>query len=186
MFRPLKPRILRELTRYRAELVQAQNKVDNRIQKLLERCNIKLSSVASDTLGASGRLMMEAIIAGEDNPERLADLAKQRLREKIPALRLALAGKVCEHHRFLLRELLDERKAKRPTAASPSLHRHLSQRSRPRIRSATQISERNKANSKPEPGSLQTSMVITTSTLTHLRNPEIRPPPLDDVNNLQA
>lgn len=102
---------LRDLTRYRAELVQGQNKVDNRIQKLLEQCNIKLSSVASDTLGASGRLMIEAIIAGEDDPERLADLAKQRLREKIPALRLALAGKVRDHHRFLLKELLEEWKA---------------------------------------------------------------------------
>jgi transposase len=99
---------LRDLTRYRTELTQARNKVDNRIQKLLEQCNIKLSSVASDTLGASGRLMIEAIIAGEDNPEQLADLAKQRLREKIPALQLALAGKVRDHHRFLLKELLDE------------------------------------------------------------------------------
>jgi hypothetical protein len=53
---------LRDLTRYRAELIQAQNKVDNRIQKLFEQCNIKLSSVVSDTLGASGRLMIEAII----------------------------------------------------------------------------------------------------------------------------
>jgi len=102
---------LRDLTRYRAELVQAQNKVDNRIQKLLEQCNIKLSAVASDTLGASGRLMIEAIIAGEDDPERLADLAKQRLREKIPALRLALAGRVRDHHRFLLKELMEEWKA---------------------------------------------------------------------------
>lgn len=104
---PTEVQDLRDLTRYRAELIQEQNKTDNRIQKLLEQCNIKLSSVASDTLGASGRLMLEAIIAGEDNPERLADLAKQRLREKIPALRLALAGKVRDHHRFLLKELLD-------------------------------------------------------------------------------
>jgi transposase len=99
---------LRDLTRYRAELVQARNKVDNRIQKLLEQCNIKLSSVASDTLGASGRLMIEAIIQGEDDAERLADLAKQRLREKIAELRLALTGKVRDHHRFLLKELLGE------------------------------------------------------------------------------
>lgn len=63
---------LRDLTRYRAELTQAQNKVDNRIQKLLEQCNIKLSSVASNTLGTSGRLMMEAIIAGQDDPAQLA------------------------------------------------------------------------------------------------------------------
>jgi transposase len=55
--------------------------------------------------------MIEAIIAGEDDPERLADLAKQRLREKIPALRMALEGKVRDHHRFLLKELLDEWKA---------------------------------------------------------------------------
>ena len=66
---------LRDLTRYRTELVQSQNAVDNRIQKLLEQCNIKLSSVASDTLGVSGRMMIEAIIAGEDDPGRLADLA---------------------------------------------------------------------------------------------------------------
>jgi transposase len=102
---------MRDLTRYRAELTQAQNKVANRIQKLLEQCNIKLSSVASNTLGVSGRAMIEAIIAGEDDPQRLAALARQRLREKIPELRLALAGKVRDHHRFLLREFLDEWKA---------------------------------------------------------------------------
>jgi transposase len=104
---------LRDLTRYRAELRQAQNKVDNRIQKLLEQCNIKLSSVASNTLGASGRLMIEAIISGEDDPERLADLAKRRLREKIPQLQLALAGRVRDHHRFLLMEYMGEWKALR-------------------------------------------------------------------------
>src|SRR5712691_3400000 len=58
-----------------------------------------------DTLGVSGSLMIEAIIVGEGDPERLADLARQRLREKIPALRLALAGKVRDHHRFLPKEL---------------------------------------------------------------------------------
>jgi len=104
---------LRDLTRYRAELTQAQNKVDNRIQKLLEQCNIKLSSVASDTLGVSGQLMLEAIIEGEDDPAQLADLAQRRLREKIPQLRLALAGKVRDHHRFLLKEYLQEWKSLR-------------------------------------------------------------------------
>jgi transposase len=102
---------LRDLTRYRTELVQAQNAVDNRIQKLLEQCNIKLSSVASDTLGVSGRLMIEAMIEGEEDPERLADLAQRALRKKIPSLRQALAGKVRAHHRFLLKEFLDEWKA---------------------------------------------------------------------------
>ncbi len=102
---------LRDLTRYRTELVQTQNAVDNRIQKLLEQCNIKLSSVASDTLGVSGRMMIEAIIGGEEDPGRLADLAQRALRKKIPELRLALAGRVREHHRFLLKEFLDEWKA---------------------------------------------------------------------------
>jgi len=102
---------LRDLTRYRTELVQAQNRVDNRIQKLLEQCNIKLSSVASDTLGLSGRLMIEAMSKGEEDPERLADLAQRALRKKIPELRLALAGRVRDHHRFLLKEFLDEWKA---------------------------------------------------------------------------
>src|SRR5437899_1429799 len=99
---------LRDLTRYRTELKQAQATVANRIQKLLEQANIKLSSVASNTLGVSGRSMIEAIIAGEDNPEHLAALAKKRLKEKIPELRLALQGHVRDHHRFLLREVLDE------------------------------------------------------------------------------
>jgi len=99
---------LRDLTRYRAELRQSQNRVANRIQKLLEQANIKLSSVASNTLGVSGQRMIEAIIAGEDNPEQLAELARKRLREKLPELRLALQGHVRDHHRFLLKEFLDE------------------------------------------------------------------------------
>ncbi len=99
---------LRDLTRYRAELKQAQCTVANRIQKLLEQANIKLSSVASNALGVSGRRMIEAIIAGEDNPEHLAALAKKRLKEKIPELRSALQGYARDHHRFLLREFLDE------------------------------------------------------------------------------
>jgi transposase len=102
---------LRDLTRYRTELVESQNRVDNRIQKLLEQCNIKLSSVASDTLGLSGRLMIEAMIEGEQDPERLAELAQRALRKRIPQLRLALEGRVRDHHRFLLKEMLDEWKA---------------------------------------------------------------------------
>jgi len=102
---------LRDLTRYRAELTQAQNRVTNRIQKVLEQANIKLSSVASDTLGVSGQRMIEAIIAGEDNPESLADMAQKRLRQRIPELQMALTGRVRDHHRFLLREHLDEWKA---------------------------------------------------------------------------
>lgn len=99
---------LRDLTRYRTELVQAQNRVANRIQKVLEQANIKLSSVASDTLGVSGVAIIEAIIRGQDDPETLANLAKKRLRQRISDLRIALDGRVRPHHRFLLNEHLNE------------------------------------------------------------------------------
>jgi transposase len=88
-------------------LVNEQTSVANRIQKVLEDANIKLAGVASDILGVSGRAMLEALIGGEENPEKLADLAQRRLRGKIPQLRQALQGRVAEHHRFLLRLLLD-------------------------------------------------------------------------------
>jgi transposase len=99
---------LRDLTRYRAELRQSQNRVANRIQKFLEQANLKLSSVASNALGVSGRQMQEAIIAGQDDPEQLAQLARGRLKKKIPQLQQALEGRVRDHHRFLLDQYLDE------------------------------------------------------------------------------
>jgi len=108
-FVPTTPqRELRELTRQRRQMIQAKASVANRIQKVLEDANIKLGSVATDVLGVSGRDMLRAIIAGEDNPEVLAELARMKLRAKIPQLRLALRGRVTEHHRFLLRLLLDQ------------------------------------------------------------------------------
>ncbi len=73
---------LRDLTRYRAELRQSQNRVANRIQKFLEQANLKLSSVASNALGVSGRQMLEAIVAGQQDPEQLAKLARGRLKNK--------------------------------------------------------------------------------------------------------
>jgi transposase len=103
---PARQRELRDLTRQRAQLTGEQAAVANRIQKVLEDANIKLAGVATDVLGVSGRAMLEAIVAGEDDPERLADLARRRLRGKIPQLRLALRGRVTEHHRFLLGQLL--------------------------------------------------------------------------------
>jgi len=99
---------LRDLTRYRAELRQSQNRVANRIQKFLEQANIKLSSVASNALGVSGRQMLEAIIAGQDDAEQLAKLARGRLRNKVAELEQALEGRVRDRHRFLLAEYLDE------------------------------------------------------------------------------
>ena len=99
-------RDLRDLTRQQSKLVQQRNAVDNRIQKVLETANIKLGSVASDVLGASGRKMIEALIAGEKDVTVLADLAQHKLRGKIPELQRALEGELTEHHRYLLRQLL--------------------------------------------------------------------------------
>ena len=105
---PAPQRALRELTRQRTQLMRQKATVSNRIQKVLEDANIKLASVATDVLGVSGRLMLEAIIAGQEDPEELAELAQRKLRAKIPVLKDALLGRVTEHHRFLLRLLLDE------------------------------------------------------------------------------
>ena len=104
---PIPIRELRDLTRYRASLAQEINRIANRIQKVLEDANIKLASVATDTLGASGRAMLEAIIQGEQDSQRLAEMSRGLLRNKIPELQEALQGRVSRHHRFLLRELLD-------------------------------------------------------------------------------
>ncbi len=105
---PVAIRVLRDLTRYRTKLVQYQSSIANRIQRLLEQCNIKLASVASDVLGVSALAMLRALAAGETNPQRMADLAKKQLRKKIPALQLALEGCLLPHHRFLLTDMLEE------------------------------------------------------------------------------
>ena len=104
---PTPIRELRDLTRYRASLAQEINRIANRIQKVLEDANIKLASVATDALGASGRAILEAMLAGEQDAARLAELSKGLLRNKIPELKLALEGRMTEHHRFLLRQLFD-------------------------------------------------------------------------------
>jgi transposase len=101
-------RELRDLTRQRTTLVRDRAAVANRIQKVLEDANIKLGSVASDVLGASGRAMIRALIDGQEDPARLAELAKQRLRGKIPELKRALLGRVTDHHRFVLGVLMDQ------------------------------------------------------------------------------
>lgn len=95
-------RELRELTRYRRSLVQERSREANRIQKLLEGANIKLASVATDVLGASGRAMLAALAAGEEDPQVLAGLAKGRLREKTGELEQALRGLIGHHQRFML------------------------------------------------------------------------------------
>src|SRR2546421_8093688 len=107
-FIPPQPiRDLRDLVRYRKTLVQQRAQQINRVQKVLETANIKLSSVGSCVLGKSGRDMLDALLAGISDAETLADLARGRLRAKLPILREALEGRVQESHRILLRHLLD-------------------------------------------------------------------------------
>jgi transposase len=100
-------RELRDLTRYRKRLIQAHASEGQRIQKTLEDAGIKLDSVAADVLGASGRAMLTALVAGERNPEVLAELARGRLRSKLPQLRQALRGRFGEHHALLVRLALE-------------------------------------------------------------------------------
>src|SRR4051794_11553704 len=95
-------RELRELVRYRASLIQQRAQVVLRIQKVLEGANIKLSAVASDVVGASGRAMLEALVAGQDQPEALAALARGSRQKKRPQLAAALRGSVGPHQRLLL------------------------------------------------------------------------------------
>jgi transposase len=99
-------RELRDLTRLRTSLVQERSRAVNRLQKMLESANIKLASVASDVMGVSARAMLQAIVTGETDPKLLANLARGRLREKIPQLEQALTGRVKPHHRFMIQELL--------------------------------------------------------------------------------
>ncbi|MEY9871130.1 transposase [Streptacidiphilus sp. MAP12-33] len=100
-------RELRDLTRTRTHLTRQRGQIVQRLEKLLEDSGIKLSSVASDITGVSGRAMLESLIAGERDPQTLADLAKRRMRHKIPELAQALDGRFREHHAFLARLHLD-------------------------------------------------------------------------------
>jgi len=112
---PLEQRDVRDLVRYRGQLIQERTREINRVQKVLETANIKLGSVASDVLGVSGRDMLEQLIAGEDDPAVLAQLARGRLREKIAELERALRGQVRAIHRTLLKlhlEHIDDLNAK--------------------------------------------------------------------------
>jgi transposase len=100
-------RELRDLTRTRASFAQERSRIINRIEKTLEDSNVKLGVVVSDVVGASGRAMLEAMIAGESDAAKLADLARGTSRNKITQLRVALTGRITDHHRFLLRQWLD-------------------------------------------------------------------------------
>lgn len=105
---PLGQRELRELTRYRSTFVRTRATLVNRVHKLLEGANIKLTSVASDVLGVSGRAMLEAIVAGQSRSSEMAELARGRMRDKRELLSKALEGHVQDYHRFVLAELLTQ------------------------------------------------------------------------------
>ena len=107
-FVPPEPiRVLRDLTRTRTAVTRERSREVQRLEKLLEDAGIKLSAVAADIIGVSGRLMLAALIDGQRDPAALADLAKRRLRSKIPALTEALTGRFNAHHAFLARVHLD-------------------------------------------------------------------------------
>jgi transposase len=99
-------RELRELVRYRRSVIEERAREVNRVQKVLEGANIKLSSVVTDVMGKSGRAMLEAMVAGVDDPKALAGMARGRLQNKEWELRQALQGKLGPHQRFMLASLL--------------------------------------------------------------------------------
>jgi transposase len=103
---PPQIRVLRDLTRYRADLVVARTAEKSRVEKLLEDAQIKMSVVASDIFGVSGRQMMGALIAGERDPKALAQMAKGSMRGKIAALEEAFTGFFTDHHAFLLAKMV--------------------------------------------------------------------------------
>ena len=104
---PAAIRQLRDLTRYRKRLIQTHTAEVQRIQKTLEDAGIKLDSVAADVVGVSGRAMLAALVAGQRDPKMLAELARGRLRNKLPQLRQALRGRFGDHHTVLIRLALE-------------------------------------------------------------------------------
>jgi transposase len=101
-------RQLRDLTRARTQMTRERGQIVQRLEKLLEDTGIKLAAVASDIMGVSGRPMLEALIDGERDPQILAEMAKRKLRNKIPELTEALTGRFRDHHAFLTRLYLDQ------------------------------------------------------------------------------
>ena len=129
-FVPPEPiRQLRDLTRYRTTLTAERSREAQRLEKELEDAGIKLSSVATDILGVSGRAMLAALIAGERDAQVLAEMAKARMRPKIPQLVQALTGNFGEHHAFLCR--LHLQRIDQLTAAIGELSARIEEQMRP-------------------------------------------------------
>jgi hypothetical protein len=149
-------RELRDLNRQRVALIGERNRVANRVQKVLEDANIKLASVASDTLGLSGRTMLEALIAGEQDAERMAAMARGLLKRKADALRLALAGNVNDPPPFAdgMRRPLNLGQVRlwkrKPHDSQRKQHRNEQRiRSRPSARRAVNDRHRSRRSSQP-------------------------------------
>jgi transposase len=124
---PAPIRDLRDLTRYRKKQIEDRTQEVNRLYRVLEEAGVKLASVMSDVMGRSGRAMLEALLAGTSDPTVLAELARGRLRAKIPALRLALQGQFRPHHAFLIGQILTKIDFLEETIAtlSEEIDRHL-------------------------------------------------------------
>jgi transposase len=132
-------RRLRDLTRYRADLVAVRTAEKNRVEKLLEDAQIKLSVVASDIFGVSGRDMMAALIAGERDPKALAQLARRRLRAKLSLLEEAFYGRFSDHHAFLLATMLG--RIDQATADIAALEAHIEAQIAPFAQAADRLDE---------------------------------------------
>lgn len=126
---PIEIREMRELTRYRKTLTQDRSREINRLQKVLECANIKLAGVVADVVGASGKDMLRAMISGEEDAARLADLARRRLKGKREELIPALTGRVTAHHRFMLQQHL--RRIEDMDAVIETLNQEIATRMRP-------------------------------------------------------
>jgi transposase len=122
-------RELRDLTRHRSKLVDQRSAVTNRIHKTLEDANIKLGAVATDILGVSGRKMLHAMAEGEQDPEKLADMAVRQLRKKKTELKESLTGNLTDHHRYMLKILLEQLKFLE--GQIEALDKHIQEKMRP-------------------------------------------------------
>ncbi len=136
---PLPIRRLRDLTRYRVALIADRTREKNRVEKLLEDAQIKLSVVASDVFGVSGRAMMDALLAGQRDPRVLAQLARGSMRGKISGLEQAFVGSFTDHHAFLLRRMLSRIDAL--TADIAELDRRIEEQFAPFAQAVTRLDE---------------------------------------------
>lgn len=103
---PREFRELRDLTRYRKSLISERQRQANRLHKVLEDAGVKLACVATDVLGISGRAMLDALISGTRDPDVLADLARGKLRRKIPELQRALTGRFSDYHALMVGHIM--------------------------------------------------------------------------------